>query len=434
VTLLLSLACGILFGLTPALQSTRVDLTAGLKTARAGQTGGHRHASVAGLSLSHLLVAAQIALSLLLLVAAGLFVRTLSNLQSVTLGFNRDNVLLFEVNARQAGYQDAQIPQFYAGLRQRLAAIPGVRHATLSHASLIRAGRQLPISVAGVPARDARILGTGPAFLSTMEIPLLSGREIEERDRPDSPPVAVVNELFAKTYFGDENPLGRHITLEGPKPHEIDIIGVSENARYGGLKDKIPPVVYIPYAQVTRPPLQQMTYALRTGADPLAFVKSVRDIVRAADPRVPVTNVRTQTAEIDQTINQEIVFARLCTAFAVLALVIACVGLYGSMAYSVARRTSEIGIRVALGARPDAVLWMVLREVCALAAAGLAIGLPIAFGASRLVASFLFAMTPNDPEALTVAAIALVSAVLLAGYVPARKASRIDPMVALRHE
>ena len=148
-----------------------------------------------------------------MLVAAGLFVRTLSNLQSITLGFNRDNVLLFEVNARQAGYQDPEIPTFYADLRQRLAAIPGVRNASLSHASLIRAGRQLPISVSGVPARGARILGTGPGFFSTMEIPILRGREIEERDRPDSPPVAVVSEIFAKAYFGDENPLGRQITL-----------------------------------------------------------------------------------------------------------------------------------------------------------------------------------------------------------------------------
>ena len=192
--------------------------------------------------------------------------------------------------------------------------------------------------------------------------------------------------------------------------------------------------MYLPFNQGSYYPVDEMTFALRTSGDPLRYVNTVREIVRQADPRVPVTDVKTQAAQIDQTMNQEIIFARLCTAFAVLALLIACVGLYGTMAYTVARRTGEIGIRMALGAQRGAVVWMVLREVFVLAAVGLAIGVPAALGASRFVESFLFEVKPNSPAALVFAVAILLSAVLLAGYVPARKASRIDPMTAVRHE
>jgi ABC-type antimicrobial peptide transport system permease subunit len=208
---------------------------------------------------------------------------------------------------------------------------------------------------------------------------------------------------------------------------------VSKDVRYGGLKGEIPPVVYIAYDQGYPEP-DRMVYELRTAADPLTYVNSVREIVNRADSRVPVTNVKTQAADIDQTINQEIVFARLCTGFATLGLVIACVGLYGTVAYNVARRTGEIGIRMALGAPRSIVIRMVLRQVFILAAVGLAIGLPTALVTSKFVESFLFGMKPNDPLALTLAVTVLLGAALLAGYVPARKASRIDPMTALRHE
>ena len=214
----------------------------------------------------------------------------------------------------------------------------------------------------------------------------------------------------------------------------MEIVGVATNARYGGLKRDIPPVVFIPYNQGTFPPVHQMTYALRTAGDPLRYLKTVREIVHQADSRVPLTNAKTQAAEIDQTINQEITFAKLCTGFAILALVIACVGLYGTMSYNVARRTGEIGIRMALGAQRGVVVRMVLREVFTLTAAGLAMGVPTALGASKFVRSFLFGMKPNDPRALTLAVAILLTAALLAGYIPARKASRIDPMIALRHE
>jgi macrolide transport system ATP-binding/permease protein len=245
---------------------------------------------------------------------------------------------------------------------------------------------------------------------------------------------AVVSDLFARTNFGDQEAVGQHIRLTSPRrtPVDLEIIGVAATVRYGGLKERIPPVVYIPYAAA--PELQDKTFALRTDGDPLRHVGAVREIVHEADARVPVTNLKTQAADIDQTINQEIVFARLCSAFAILALVIACVGLYGTTAYSVARRTSEIGIRMALGARQGTVIWMVLREVCVLAAVGLAISVPIALGTSRLIESFLFGMTPNDPGALAFAVTILLIAALLAGYGPARRASRINPIIALRHE
>ena len=374
-----------------------------------------------------------------MLVAAGLFVRTLSNLQSIQLGFNREGVLLFQVNAPQAGHPESRVAAFYGDLRRRLSEIPGVRDATLSHSSLIRAGRAHPLTIGGEPTRDTRIMYTGPRFFATMQIPMLRGREIAETDRQGTQPIAVVSAQFAKANFGDADPIGRQIEMGGSmkvdgKPIVMQIVGIAANARYGPLKREIPPVVYVPFAQLPPAQLGGMTYALRTDGDPLRHAATVRQIVRAADGRVPVTDVKTQAADIDQTINQEIVFARLCTAFAGLALVIACVGLYATMAYAVARRTSEIGIRMALGARRGSVVWMVVREVCVLVASGVAISIPIVIVTSRLIESFLFGMEPNDPRALTLAVAVLLTAALLAGYGPARRASRVDPMVALRHE
>ncbi len=439
VTMALSLLCGLLFGLAPALQSTRPALMPLLRDRSVTEPRSRLRARVPRPGLTQALVVAQIALSLLLLVAAGLFVRTLSNLQSIPLGFNRESVLLFELNAPQAGYPEARVAAYYGDLRRRLSEVPGVREATLSHASLIRAGRSHPITVSGLPTQGTRILFTGPRFFTTMQIPIVQGREIAESDRHGTQPVAVVSDLFARTNFGDENAVGRYIEVGGSMmvggtPLAFEIVGVAANAKYGPLKRDVPPVVYVSYAQLPPTKLRAMTYALRTDGDPLGYVAAVRQIVHDSDGRVPATNFKTQAADIDQTINQEIVFARLCTAFAILALVIACVGLYATMAYAVARRTNEIGLRMALGAGRGAVIWMVLREVCMLATVGLAIGVPTALGTSRFVESFLFGMKPNDPRALALAAAVLTIAALAAGYVPARRASRVDPMIALRHE
>jgi macrolide transport system ATP-binding/permease protein len=431
-----SLLTGVLFGLAPALQATRVDVMPALKEMRAGQPRGRR--SFWRVNLSHVLVVAQIALSLLMLVAAGLFVRTLRNLQSIELGFNRENVLLFQVNARQAGHRDPEILAFYSDLQKRFGAIPGVRDVSLSFSSLIGAGFGLDIAPPGMTTHpDTRLMPVGPGFFTTMQIPILAGRGIDERDRPGSPAVAVVSEQFVKVTFGEENPLGRRLVLlknrGGPKPREMEIVGVSKNARYGGPSDDFRPVVYFPYDQGFPEP-NQMVYELRTAGDPLLYASSVREIVREADARVPVSDIKTQTAEIDQTMNQETVFAELCTGFAVLALVIACVGLYGTISYNIARRTSEIGIRMALGAERSAVVWMVLREVLVLVVAGVAISLPAALATSKFVGSFLYRMKPNDPLSLALAVVTLLSAGLVAGYMPARTAARIDPMIALRHE
>jgi macrolide transport system ATP-binding/permease protein len=427
VTAALSVVCGLLFGLAPAIQSTRPDVMPALKNGRGG--GPRRRAQ-------HVLVVAQIAFSFLLLVAAGLFVRTLNKLHSVQLGYARENILLLSLNARQAGHRDPEITTFYTDLRKRFESIPGVRSATLSQSSIISAGHagkayRGTIKIGSVTVPGAGVLVVGPRFLTTMQIPILAGREIDDRDQPGSTPVAVISERLARTYFGNENPVGRRITFVDEN-RDLEIVGVSANVRYGGLKeDESPMTVFVAVSQFSP---DGMTYALRTVGDPLRYVKSVYEIVHKADSRIPVTNVVTQAAEIDRTIRQEVTFAKLCTGFAVLALLIACVGLYGTMSYNVARQVGEIGIRMALGAQRGAVVWMVLRRVLLLAAAGLAISVPAALSASRLVKSFLFETQPNDPGTLALAGVVLLSAAILAGYAPARRASRIDPVAALRQE
>jgi predicted permease len=282
--------------------------------------------------------------------------------------------------------------------------------------------------------QEARSAGlyVGPSFFETMQIPLVLGRGIEARDREGAPVVAVVNELFARTYFGGGSAIGRTFTTsaaQGP----AEIVGVAANALYSSLKDDFVPVAYLSAAQAIRPQVQ-MTYELRTAGDPMALANTVREVVRQVDERLAVTGLRSQSAQIDRTINNEIVFAGLCSAFALLALLIAAVGLYATTSYTVARRTGEIGIRMALGAQRGRVLWMVLRDVVALCAAGLAIGFPGALWTSQLVESFLFETQPNDPLAMAGAVVMLVAAALLAAFVPARRAANTDPMSALRHE
>ncbi|MBI2690225.1 MAG: ABC transporter permease, partial [Acidobacteria bacterium] len=428
VTAALSVICGLLFGLAPAIQSTRSDVMPALKN---GGGGGPRRRA------QHVLVVAQIAISFLILVAAGLFVRTLNNLHSVQLGYARENILLFSLNARQAGHRDPEIATFYADLRKRFESIPGVSAATLSQSSIINAARagqavRGPMKIGPVTIEGARVMGAGSRYLTTMQIPIVAGREIDDRDQPGSTPVAVISERLARTYFENENPVGRRITLPEEK-RDLEIAGVSANVRYGSLKneDESAMTVFVAVSQFSS---DRATYALRTAGDPLRYVNTVHEIVRGADSRIPVTNVVTQAAEIDRTISRELTFAKLCTGFAILALLTACVGLYGTMSYGVARQVGEIGIRMALGAQRGAVVWMVLRRVLLLAGVGLAISVPAALGASRLLKSLLFGTQPNDPVTLALAGAVLLIAAILAGYAPARRASRIDPLAALRQE
>jgi predicted permease len=363
----------------------------------------------------------------------------LSNLQAIQLGFNRENVLLFKINARQAGHRDPEIITFYTNLQKQFSAIPGVRAASASHSPLLGAGTWSGwvVPVGQQRKVSTHILMTAPDFFKTMEIPVVLGRAFDDRDQPGSQPVAVVSEAYVKRNFSDRNPLGQHIVISRRPPLEnrdVQIVGVAKDARYGELKGEYRDIAYVPFNQGSYFPVEDMTFALRTSGEPLRYVNTVRAIVSEADARAPVTDVKTQAAQIDQMMNQEIIFARLCAAFAVLALLIACVGLYGTMSYTVARRTGEIGIRMALGAQRGTVVWMVLRQAFVLAVVGLAVGVPTALAISRFVESFLFGVKPNSAENLVLAVVVLFSAVLIAGYVPATKASRIDPMTAVRHE
>ena len=431
VTLALALSTGLLFGLAPALAATRVDLVPALKQVRAGQ-GLQLHRWLR-LNLGQALVVAQLAISLLLVVAGGLFLRTLSNLYAINLGFNREHLLLFTINAKQAGYRDAALLHFYGNLQTRLQGLPGVRSASASNFALIGGGMsgwdnyKVPGYIGRMPSLYG--MNVAPGFFATMQIPILLGREFDARDLTASSPTIVVNEVFAKTFFGLQSPIGRTLNMGG----DMEIVGVARNARYYRLTEEPPPLVYFCYAQ--RPKnVGMMTFELRAAGDPLALAGSVRQAVREADARIPVRSLLTQEQQVDSTITQERTFAMLCACFAALAVIIACVGIYGMMAYNVARRTNEIGIRMALGAARTQLLWMVLRQSLALCTAGLAIGLPLAFAGARLVESFLFQMKARDPLTLSLAPALLLAAALVAGYGPAWRASRIDPWTALRDE
>jgi macrolide transport system ATP-binding/permease protein len=437
----LSVLTGIVFGLAPALQSTRVNLTPALKAVSVATVRPHR---ARRLSLSQALVVVQIAFTLLILVVAGLFLRTLSNLQSIQVGFNSERLLTFELNARQAGHRDPEITAFYERLRAEFATIPGVRDVTLAGSALLGTGMSgTKVTVTGGVTKSSHVLMIGANFFPTLQIPLLRGRVIDERDRTGAPYVAVVNQEFARIFFDGEDAIGRHARMERfCSGCDIEIVGVAANTLYGELKANWtgatpatpPPTIFLSYAQGVWGPVSEVTYQLRTIGDPLAPIGAVRSIVGRADPRVPVTRMKTQRALIDAEINQEVTFARLCTAFALLALTIACVGLYGTMSYGVARRTGEIGVRMALGARRTTVTWMVMRDVLTLAAIGLAISVPLALAGSRFVQTFLFGVDPNDPWTFAGSVIVLTVAAMVAGFGPARRASRINPMTALRAE
>jgi macrolide transport system ATP-binding/permease protein len=438
-TIAVAFATGILFGLAPALQATRVDIVPALKEVRAGGPGGRGRR----IGLSQYLVVSQIALSLLLVLGAALFVRTLANLHSVEIGFNQESLLTFSLDASQAGYKGAELKAFYARMDERFRVLPGVRAATVTDVPLLAgANSSTRIKLPGVPKQGNRgdlgmsYTSVGPTFFETMQLPIVLGRPIDARDVEGAPPAAVVNEVFAKKYFPNQNPIGRRFGIgSNSDAGELTIVGIAKNARYNSLKRAIPPVAYFAGLQniVKRPPVA-MFFELRMAGDPLAFAGTVRNAVHEAAPNVPVAGMMTQSQRIDSTITQERTFADLCTSFAVLALLIACVGIYGTMGYAVSRRTNEIGIRMALGAERRRIVWMVMREVLALTICGITIGFICAWGAMSTVKSFVFGMKPADPLTMLSAAGILIAALVLAGYAPAMRASRTDLLTALRHE
>jgi predicted permease len=437
-----SLFTGVLFGLAPAFRGTRLDLTPALKeSAGGGSLGAHRGARS---RLGKALVIAQVAASLLLLVGAGLFVRTLQNLETLNVGFNRYNILLFGIDPTQNGYKGERLASFYQELQRRLEALPGVRSVSASNHTLIGGGVSIGgISIQGYAGKQpetgrgasagVHFNSVGPGFFETMGIPLVLGRTIGSEDTPAAPKVAVINESLARSYFADSNPIGRRIGGDEKTSGDIEIVGVVGDARYADLRRGVPPTIYFPYLQGTEQ-LGPMHFEVRTAGDPTDIVTSVRRVVQSLGQNLPLFEVKTQVEQIDQTLFQERLFAKLSSFFGLLALVLACVGLYGIMSYAVAGRTYEIGIRMALGAERDNILGMVMRETLIMVALGVAIGIPAALAATRLISSMLYDLKPNDPLTITVSASVMIAVAAFAGYLPARRASRVDPMVALRYE
>jgi predicted permease len=441
-TLGVALVTGLLFGLVPALRGTRVDLTPTLKAA--GPTRRVAPTKILGLAplgLGKFLVVAQVAISLLLVVGASLFVRTLVNLETLDVGFNRNNLLLFSIDPTTSGYSGQRVAAFYRNVQERLAALPGVRSTSFSqHALISESYNRNDIFVEGYKPKtqeDMGVgeLGVGPGFFETMRIPVLLGRSIGAQDSETSPKVAVVSEGFARHYFPGQNPVGRRFGFSDKNPSEIEIVGVARNAKYSSLNSDYDTGTTVYVASLQDPEdLGQMNFEVRTAGNPTNWAPAIRQVVQGLDKNVPLSQIKTQTEQIDETILNERLFAKLTSFFGLLALGLACVGLYGTMSYAVVRRTNEIGIRMALGAQKRRVLEMVLKESLLLVAVGIALGLPLALAATRLVKSFLFGLTPTDPLALLGSTLLLAAVAALAGYLPARRATRVDPLIALRYE
>jgi macrolide transport system ATP-binding/permease protein len=441
-TAAVSILTGILFGLSPALRSTRLDLTPALKESGGKEPGATpgRHARRVGIGST--LVVAQVSLSLLLLVGAGLFVRTLTNLENVNAGFDERNLLLFGIDPTQDGYKGQRLADFYRQLAQGIAAQPGVRSVSMSSATLIGGGMSsLSTFIQGNAPKQADKDGgvsayvneVGPNFFETLGIPIVLGRTIKERDTSTAPKVVVVNQEFARQFLGG-SPVGRRLGFDGKKGSgEYEIVGVVGGAKYEDLRSDVPPTVYIATLQEPAD-LGAMHFEVRTAGDPNQMIPAVRRVAEGLDSNLALFDVRSQVQQIDQTLFQERLFARLTGFFGMLALLLGCIGVYGVMAFAVTRRTREIGIRMALGASRSGILGMVLRETLVLVAIGITLGVFGALEATRLISSLLFGLKPNDPLTIAGAALLLVAAAAFAGYVPARRASRVDPMVALRYE
>ena len=433
-TLGISLVSGVLFGIAPALRATSTDLTTALKE-KSSQGRKNRF------NLGSALVVTQVALSLILLVGAGLFARSLIKLQQENLGFNRENVLLVSVDMRLAGYKPNELSGVYRQLHERLSALPNVSSVTLaSYSPMQGTSTNSTITVRGyTPAKDEDTtvddIQIGPNFSETLGVPLLMGRDIGLQDTPTSQRVAVVNQAFVKSFFHDENPIGRRATFEEDSDkNDFEIIGVLGDSKYNSAKTEPQRAVFRPILQVQDQQTFNNVFEMRTVGDPLSLSGTVRAAIAQVNDKLPIGNITSLRLQTDESLKQEKLIAQLVSFFGLLGLLLSCVGLYGIMAHAVVRRTNEIGIRMALGAERQDIIWMVLKESLLLVGIGLAVGIPAAWGAAHLIASQLFGVNPADPVTLSTAVVSLTLVAASAGYLPARKAARVNPLVALRYE
>ena len=428
-----SVLTGIVFGLAPAWKSTRVEVSSSLK--ESGQTVTRRRRGLGGKAI----VAVQVALSMLLVIGAGLFVRTLMQLGRTPLGFRSHNLLLFSVDLPETRYPLAASTPILQRLDEKFASVPGVQAEALTELPLISGSARNSTLIPEGQQKEAEgnpsalTNRVGAHFFETFGIPIIAGRVFTMQDAPNSPKVAIVNQSLAQKYFPNANPIGKTFQTGGRHPFTVEIVGVCGDARYYRVRKEVQPTFYTPYWQVDEG-VHDATFAISTQLDGHALLPSLRDAIRQIDTNLPMLDVRTQDEQIAANLRQERIFAVLSSGFGVLALALACVGIYGIMAYSVANRRNEIGIRLALGAQPRQVRTMILRESTWLSVAGIVAGVGTALFLTRLVKSMLYGIQPNDPLTISCGVLLLLAVALAASWIPARRAARVQPMEALRHE
>ncbi len=424
-----------LFGLAPALRATGVDLAAMLKNVRTGRTAGR-------ITLGKVLVAGQVAVSLTLLVGAALFLNTFRNLDRIDVGFERKHLLMATLDPSMSGHHGAQAEQIFKRAMEGIERIPGVQAATLMRDRILN--NYVSLTSIWVPgytlksnenAANQWVVSNsvGPRFFAISGIRLVAGRDFSDRDNERAPKVAIVNQSMARHYFAGQSPIGRQIAWSRTEP-PVEIIGVLRDIAYLGVRDRQQDVVFTPILQSDPESWNSATVLMRTSVDPARVLGGVRSVIRGIDPNLPAYAVMTMERQVENTLVQQELLATLSTFFAVLALGLSAVGLYGVLSYGVAQRTSEIGLRMALGAPRGSILRLLLGETAWLLAIGLALGAGAALAASRFIASMLYGVTASDATPLLGAAAILSAVALLAGFLPARRASRVDPMAALHYE